>query len=129
MRCLRHKLHMGLFCTFGLSALNWLLTLSWGDLVAASLARPLLCSTFTLNLLLSCDPRFQPDKRLIAPVGVLSHPGLITFGKFGDEKDPYSLPEMPVFLLIGVAGGLMGALFNRLNVRLTLWRAQIFLNL
>ena len=32
-------------------------------------------------------PRFQPDKRLIAPLGVLSHPGLITFGKFGGEFD------------------------------------------
>ena len=48
-RCLRHKIHMGLFCTFGLSALNWMLTLSWGDLVAPSLARPLLCTTFTLT--------------------------------------------------------------------------------
>ena len=33
MRCLRHKIHMGLFCTFGLSALNWILTLSWKNLV------------------------------------------------------------------------------------------------
>ena len=24
MRCLRHKIHMGLFCAFGLSALNWI---------------------------------------------------------------------------------------------------------
>ena len=40
---------MGLFCTFGLSALNWMLTLSWGDLVSSSLARPLLCTTFTLT--------------------------------------------------------------------------------
>ena len=53
----------------------------------------------------------------------LWHPGLITFGKF-PQPDPYSLPEMPVFLLIGVAGGLMGALFNRLNVRLTMWRSK-----
>ena len=96
----------------------WSQQLTWRTFFCA------LCSTFTLNLLLSCDPRFQPDKRLIAPLGVLSHPGLITFGKFGDQKDPYSLREMPVFLLIGVAGGLMGALFNRSNVRLTLWRAK-----
>ena len=100
------------------AATHWSQQLTWRTFFCA------LCSTFTLNLLLSCDPRFQADKKLAAPFGQLSHPGLITFGKFGDEKDPYSLPEMPVFLLIGVAGGLMGALFNRLNVRLTLWRAK-----
>jgi chloride channel 7 len=95
----------------------WSQQLTWRTFFCA------LCSTFTLNLLLSCDPRFQPDKRLSAPFGQLSHPGLITFGKF-PQPDPYSLPEMPVFLLIGVAGGLMGALFNRLNVRLTMWRSK-----
>ena len=49
MRCLRHKIHMGLFCTFGLSALNWILTLSWKNLVSPELAEPLLCTTFTLT--------------------------------------------------------------------------------
>ena len=49
MRCLRHKIHMGLFCTFGLSALNWILTLSWKNLVPPDLAEPLLCTTFTLT--------------------------------------------------------------------------------
>ena len=33
MRCLRHKIHLGLFCAFGLSAFNWILTLSWASLV------------------------------------------------------------------------------------------------
>ena len=28
MRCLRHKIHIGLFCAFGLSALNWIFTKS-----------------------------------------------------------------------------------------------------
>ena len=49
MRCLRHKIHMGLFCTFGLSALNWILTLSWKNMVSPELAEPLLCTTFTLT--------------------------------------------------------------------------------
>jgi corticotropin releasing hormone receptor 1 len=49
MRCLRHKIHMGLFCAFGLSALNWILTLSWRNLVRQDLAEPLLCTTFTLT--------------------------------------------------------------------------------
>ena len=49
MRCLRHKVHMGLFCTFGLSALNWILTLSCVDLVHPTLTNPLHCTFFTLT--------------------------------------------------------------------------------
>ena len=49
MRCLRHKIHMGLFCTFGLSALNWILTLSWKNLVPLGLVQPFFCTTFTLT--------------------------------------------------------------------------------
>jgi len=32
MRCLRHKIHIGLFCAFGLSALNWMFTKSLPEL-------------------------------------------------------------------------------------------------
>ena len=49
MRCLRHKIHMGLFAAFGLSAFNWILTLSWNNLAPLDLAQPLLCTTFTLT--------------------------------------------------------------------------------
>jgi len=49
MRCLRHKIHLGLFCAFGLSAFNWILTLSWAGLVPPDLAAPLLCATFALT--------------------------------------------------------------------------------
>ena len=40
---------MGLFCTFGLSALNWILTLSCVDLVHPALTNPLHCTFFTLT--------------------------------------------------------------------------------
>jgi len=49
MRCLRHKIHLGLFSAFGLSAFNWILTLSWAGLVPPDLAAPLLCATFALT--------------------------------------------------------------------------------
>ena len=49
MRCLRHKIHMGLFAAFGLSAFNWILTLSWNTFAPLDLAEPLLCTTFTLT--------------------------------------------------------------------------------
>ena len=46
---MRHKIHMGLFAAFGLSAFNWILTLSWNNLAPIDLAQPLLCTTFTLT--------------------------------------------------------------------------------
>ena len=32
--------------------------------------------------------------------------------------------EIPIFLLMGLIGGLLGALFNALNIRLSLWRKK-----
>eukprot|EP00048_Salpingoeca_helianthica_P006656 m.101278 g.101278 ORF g.101278 m.101278 type:complete len:794 (-) comp14087_c0_seq2:78-2459(-) len=71
-------------------------------------------STFTLNFLLS---GFREGTW-----GELSNPGLINFGKFTDL--PYTFYEMPFFVLLGVIGGLLGALFIELNKRLTLFRRK-----
>lgn len=32
--------------------------------------------------------------------------------------------EFPIFVLIGIAGGLMGAIFIHLNVKITMWRKK-----
>ena len=40
MRCLRHKIHTGLFAAFGLSAFNWILTLSCNNLAPPTLSNP-----------------------------------------------------------------------------------------
>jgi len=50
LRCLRHKIHIGLFSAFALSSLNWILTnSSVEELMPPELAEPLLCTTFTLT--------------------------------------------------------------------------------
>jgi len=50
LRCLRHKIHIGLFSAFALSSLNWILTnSSVEELMIPEIAQPLLCTTFTLT--------------------------------------------------------------------------------
>ncbi|CAF1294693.1 unnamed protein product [Adineta ricciae] len=68
-------------------------------------------STFTLNVVMSAiDGHF----------GDLSSPGLINFGLFKDV--PYKWVELPLFIVMGFIGGIFGALFNQLNLRLTKFR-------
>ena len=83
------------------AATHWSQALTWRTFFCA------LSATFSLNLLLSLSRRGMT-------FGQLSHPGLLTFGSFlecqGD--DHYSLGELVRFGIIGVACGLVGALFN-----------------
>ena len=58
--------------------------------------------------------------------GVLGSNGMLSFGSFvttGQTKS-WALYELPVFLMIGGMGGLIGAVFNGFNKRLTLWRRE-----
>ncbi|CAF3295650.1 unnamed protein product [Rotaria socialis] len=68
-------------------------------------------STFTLNVVLSA---------IEGHFGDLSSPGLINFGLFNDV--PYMWFELPLFILVGFIGGIFGAMFNQLNLRLTKFR-------
>jgi chloride channel 7 len=65
-------------------------------------------STLTLNFFLSL---------IRGNFGDLSNPGLINFGKFVNVT--YKVYELPIFLIMGAFGGLVGALFNYLNIKLT----------
>ena len=58
--------------------------------------------------------------------GVIEDEGL--FVMWGDDfsKAHYAVSELPIFVLLGVAGGLLGALFNYLNGTLNRARGQIF---
>lgn len=68
-------------------------------------------STFTLNIFLSAlNGRF----------GDLSNPGLINFGKFSNAE--YTWYELIIFILMGCFGGLIGGLFNHVNIELTKFR-------
>ena len=48
--------------------------------------------------------------------GSFADQGLIEFGMFKDIE--YGIEQFPLFALIGIGGGLLGALFNYLNVTL-----------
>uniref|UniRef100_A0A8L2UJZ0 Chloride channel protein n=1 Tax=Rattus norvegicus TaxID=10116 RepID=A0A8L2UJZ0_RAT len=72
-------------------------------------------STFTLNFVLSIYHGNMWD---------LSSPGLINFGRFDSEKMAYTIHEIPVFIAMGVVGGILGAVFNALNYWLTMFRIR-----
>ncbi|NWW18025.1 CLCN7 protein, partial [Falcunculus frontatus] len=72
-------------------------------------------STFTLNSVLSVYHGNAWD---------LSSPGLINFGRFDSEKMVYTIQEIPIFIFMGVVGGILGALFNALNYWLTMFRIR-----
>ena len=70
-------------------------------------------SFFTLDMVLSVY-RGIP--------GQLSNGGLLNFGNFEDAT--YAVWEMPLFLLMGAVGGVLGALFNHINYKLTVFRMR-----
>eukprot|EP00038_Savillea_parva_P026498 m.54657 g.54657 ORF g.54657 m.54657 type:complete len:832 (+) comp7545_c0_seq1:173-2668(+) len=94
----------------------WNQGLTWRVFFAAMNA------SFWLNFLLSMFPK---DGRM-SPDTTLSNPGLLNFGKFSNM--PYNSYEIPLFILVGVVGGLGGALFNHLNFRLTEFRMRYLHN-
>ena len=70
-------------------------------------------SYFTLNVILSLYQGIP---------GKVSNGGLISFGRF--ENATYDTWELPIFILMGVVGGLLGALYNRINYKLTVFRMR-----
>jgi len=101
--------------------------------------RALFCtmiSTTTINFFLSgvSDagevPEYDDDKGM--PVsgaennwGKLNIPGLLAFGRFSHTSATlFAVWEIPFFILIGMGGGLLGALFNHINKKLSIWRTS-----
>ncbi|CAG0900265.1 unnamed protein product [Cyprideis torosa] len=70
-------------------------------------------SVFTLNIVLSAYH---------GTPGQLTDSGLLNFGKFDDLS--YDWLELPLFMVMGIIGGLLGALFNYMNYRLTVFRMR-----
>lgn len=82
----------------------WNQKLIWQTLVAA------IISSFTLNVVLSAYHGLK----------TFSYPGLFSFGSF--EPLPYEYFELPLFVVMGMAGGISGAVWNSMNVRLSIFR-------
>lgn len=82
----------------------WNQKLIWQTLVAA------IISSFTLNVVLSAYHGLK----------TFSYPGLFNFGSF--EPLPYEYFEVPLFVLMGMWGGISGAAWNSMNVRLGKFR-------
>ncbi|XP_072029917.1 H(+)/Cl(-) exchange transporter 7-like [Amphiura filiformis] len=85
----------------------WNQSLTWRIFFAS------MTSTFTLNVLLSYYHGTPWS---------LSSPGLVNFGQFANQS--YYGYEIPIFFLMGVIGGLLGAVFNAINYRLTVYRIK-----
>ncbi|KAM8844623.1 H(+)/Cl(-) exchange transporter 7 isoform 1-T1 [Spinachia spinachia] len=87
----------------------------WNQMLTWRIFFASMISTFTLNFFLSIYHK-KP--------GELSNPGLINFGRFESDSVDYNLYEIPLFILMGAIGGLLGALFNKLNYWLTIFRIR-----
>lgn len=69
-------------------------------------------SSFTLNVLLSAYHGLK----------TFSYPGLFNLGQF--EALPYEYFEIPIFILMGCIGGILGALWNSVNIRISVFRTR-----
>ncbi|TDH74142.1 uncharacterized protein CCR75_002960 [Bremia lactucae] len=88
----------------------WNQSLTWRTLFCA------MSATFTLAFFLSG----MNDNLSWGTLG--SHTGSFSFGPFASST--YQIWELPLFILMGIGGGLQGALFNGLNTRLARIRSR-----
>ncbi|KAL4162287.1 hypothetical protein PRNP1_002834 [Phytophthora ramorum] len=88
----------------------WNQTLTWRTLFCA------MSATFTLAFFLSG----MNDNLSWGTLG--SHTGSFSFGPF--TSSTYQIWEVPLFILMGIGGGLQGAFFNALNTRLAKVRSR-----
>uniref|UniRef100_A0A1B6JW70 Chloride channel protein n=1 Tax=Homalodisca liturata TaxID=320908 RepID=A0A1B6JW70_9HEMI len=87
----------------------WSLSLIWKIFLSSMVA------TFTLNLSLSA---FEGHP------GQLTHPGLLFFGKLNDTITNYEVFELPIFIGMGAIGGVLGAVFVAINMRIATFRMK-----
>jgi len=85
------------------AASYWSLSVTWRSFFCA------MVSTFTLNVFMTGITLGKWDN--------VDSPGLLDFGNF--KADAYKLYEMPVFAIIGVLGGLLGAAFCAVNTKVS----------
>lgn len=96
----------GLLFSLEEGASFWNQTLIWRTMVAS------IISSFTLNFVLST---YHGNASL-------QFPGLFNLGEF--EPLHFEYFELIIFMLMGVAGGLLGALWNSLNIKINIFRMR-----
>ncbi|EDW85571.2 uncharacterized protein Dwil_GK23152 [Drosophila willistoni] len=85
----------------------WNQNLIWRTLVAS------IISSFTLNIVLSTYHGLDG----------FTFTGLFNLGKF-DQPLTFEYFELPIFMLLGIAGGLLGATWNFMNTRINKFRKR-----
>ncbi|XP_030557722.1 H(+)/Cl(-) exchange transporter 7 [Drosophila novamexicana] len=85
----------------------WNQNLIWRTLIAS------IISSFTLNIVLSAYHGLHD----------FTFTGLFNLGKF-DQPLTFEYFELPLFMLLGVTGGLLGAAWNSLNTRINKFRKR-----
>ena len=94
----------GLLFALEEAASFWNQSLIWRTLFAS------IVSSFTLNLVLSAYHGLQ----------TFTYHGLFNLGSF--EALPFEYYELPIFILMGILGGLLGATWISLNMKLSRFR-------
>ena len=95
----------------------WNQSLTWKALFCS------MCAFFGLNMLsgLAISNQKQDDlsnNHVITLIGE----GLVSFGTFPQNKNLWTAKDLIVFILMGFGGGILGATFNALNKKLTIYR-------
>lgn len=62
--------------------------------------------------------------KIIYLLGQLTHPGLLFFGKLNDTITNYEVFELPIFIGMGAIGGVLGAIFVAINMRIATFRMK-----
>nr|XP_039270585.1 chloride transport protein 6-like [Styela clava] len=91
----------------------WNQSLTWKTLFCT------MASTFTLNFLLSGV--------MDGAWGTFDQNGLLTFGKFECDSGDchlWTIGDLLIFIAMGFVGGLLGALFNAINTKITIFRLK-----
>lgn len=94
----------GLLFALEEAASFWNQSLIWRTLFAS------IVSSFTLNVVLSTYHGMETS----------TYHGLFNLGEF--EALPFKYFELPIFIMMGIFGGLSGALWNSLNTKLNIFR-------
>lgn len=97
----------GLLFSLEEAASFWNQALIWRTLFAS------IVSAFTLNIVLSTYHGLKSA----------TFHGLFNLGEF--EAFPFAYYELPIFISMGIVGGLLGALWNQLNTWLNIFRDKL----